>query len=146
MFLAGNSLIREQIKNAVFIDEMHPFHLQTHEMAAEFAIFFALAGFHTKQIGIRAVGTFAERHANLWDCKATGTADCEEVFARLIVLAARQVFVLLKKSEYPAAHEDMRVRIMVGLNLFEAFIGPIDTVSAINHVISGVEARLQEII
>jgi hypothetical protein len=102
-------------------------------MSAVLAIFAALAGFNAKQIRIGTVGAFAQRNANFGNGKPARRADREEVFAGSIVLAARQILVVLDKPEDSTTHENMRMSILICLDLPEAFIRPIDTIPAIDH-------------
>jgi len=62
-----------------------------------------------------------------------GAANREEVLAHFVKFAAFQFFAVLAEPEYPAAHKDMGMLIMVGLDLIEAFIHPVNTISAIDH-------------
>ncbi len=63
-----------------------------------------------------------------------GIAYCEEVLALPVVFAAGQSFVIVDESENTAAHENMRVDAVVGFNLFEALVRPIDAISTVNHI------------
>ncbi len=62
-----------------------------------------------------------------------GGTNGEEVVAHNIVLAFLQIIVVIDKTENPAAHEYVWVDIVIRLDLFEAFIQPVNTISAVDH-------------
>jgi len=57
----------------------------------------------------------------------------EEIRALLVVFAAPQILIPFNKAENATTHEDMRMGIMIRLDLFQALICPIDAIPAINH-------------
>jgi hypothetical protein len=63
-----------------------------------------------------------------------GVAEGEEVFANYIMLAVLPVFLILDLTGNLTPHKNMRMRAMIGLDLFEALIYPVNTVLAVNHV------------
>jgi hypothetical protein len=132
-FLSRHALIRKQVENTAIFDQVHSLGMQSNEMRAIFAAVTALAGFNAEQIGIRAVYAFAQGDTDLGNRYPAGTADREKIFALPVVFAARQRFIILEIAEDPAAHENVRMGSMIGFNLLEAFIGPVNTIPAVNH-------------
>ena len=63
----------------------------------------------------------------------TGTANSKSVSAGLIIFAAFQFVMRASMTENSASHENVAVNAAIGLNLFETFIHPMDTVLAVNH-------------
>ena len=125
--------VGEQVNNAVIGDKVHPLRIQTYEVSAVLAILVAHAGLHAEQVRIGAIGALAQRDADLRDRNAADAANGEEIRARLIIFATFQTLVVFPETEYPASHEDMGMRIAIGLNFLKAFIDPMDAVSTINH-------------
>jgi len=62
-----------------------------------------------------------------------GCADSEKILALPIIFAVRQILVVFNKAENSTAHKNMGVGAMIRFDLFQAFIGPIDAIPAINH-------------
>jgi len=107
--------------------------MQPEEVDAELAALIAFAGLNAEQVGIRTVCAFAQGYANLGDRDMAGTADREEILALPEMFAASQIFVIFDKAENSTAHENMRMGAMIRFNLFEAFIGPINAIPAVDH-------------
>ena len=68
---------------------MDPFSLKADEMRAEFPTIASEAGIDTEQICIRAINTFPERYADLWNRNVACAANSKKVFALDIVFAVR---------------------------------------------------------
>jgi hypothetical protein len=62
-----------------------------------------------------------------------GIAYCEKIFTLSIMFAVLQIFIVFDKSIYPASHKNMGMGVMILLDLFKAFICPVDAIPAINH-------------
>ncbi len=107
--------------------------MQPDEMRAILAAVTAFAGFNAEKIGVCAVYAFAQGDTDLGNRYMAGTADGEEIFALLVILAVLQSFIVFEIAENPAAHKYMRMGAMIGFNLLEAFVGPVNTIPAINH-------------
>ena len=106
--------------------------VQPDEMGAILSALTADARFDAEQIRVGAVDAFSHRYTNLRDYDFTGTADCEQVLARG-VLGAVLTFGFLLRAVDAAAHEHMRMGAMIGFNLLQTFIHPVDTVFTIDH-------------
>jgi hypothetical protein len=112
---------------------MHSLGMQSDEVRTELATFVALAGFDTEQIRIGAVRAFAQRYADFGNGDMAGSADSEKILTLPIVFAARQILVVFKKAENSTTHKNMGMGAMIRLDLFQAFIDPIDAIPTINH-------------
>jgi hypothetical protein len=102
-------------------------------VSAIFPAIFPDALFHAKQVRIGAVDALAQRYANLWNREMAGATYTEEILANDVALAFLQIGVVLDKAENPAPHEYVRMRVVVCLDLLEAFIQPVNAVSAVYH-------------
>jgi len=124
----------KQVENLAVVDNVHPFGIQTHEVRTVLAALAAFAGLHAIKIRVRAVDAFAKRDTGLGNRNAAGAANREKILALPVVFAVFEAFVILDKAENPAAHKNVRVFVMVSLDLLQALIHPVDAVSAVNHV------------
>jgi hypothetical protein len=59
------------------------------------------------------------------------------------VLAVPHVLVIFNKSKNPASHEDMGMRVGIGLDLVKTLVPPVDTIFAVDHdiVVRGLGRR-----
>ena len=133
LLLTRHSLIWKKIKNIAIVDQMHSFGIKSYEVRAELAILAAFAGFDAEQIRIGTISTFAQRNTDFGNGDMTGVTYGEEILTFSIILAARQILVIFNKAKYSTTHENVRMSTMISLDLFEAFICPIDTSPTINH-------------
>ena len=111
---------------------MNSLGMQTNEMSAVFPALIPNARFDTEQVRVGAVDALSQRHTNLGDDDVAGTADCKQVLTYNISRAALEIG-FLTQAEDPAAHEDMRMGIVIGVNVLQTFVHPVDTVLATNH-------------
>jgi hypothetical protein len=132
-FTARHSLIREQIKYLIPVDEMDALGVQAYKMSAVLAIVASFAGFNAEQVRIRAIDAFSQRNTDFGHRNAAGTADCNKILAGLVMLAFLQILVFGYESKYPTTHKYVRMGVVISLDLFKAFIYPMDTVSAVKH-------------
>jgi hypothetical protein len=135
-FPAGHFQDREQVKDPAVVDQVHPFRVQTDKVGAIFPAFAANAGIDAEQVGVRTVDAFRERDADLGNGDFTGTANREEVPAGYVMLAFWEVLVVFNEAENPASHENVRMLAVIGLDLFQAFIRPVDAVFAVYHIVT----------
>ena len=101
-------------------------------MGAVLPIVAADAVVDAEQVRVGAVDALSQRHTNLGDDDVAGTADCKQVLTYNISRAALEIG-FLTQAEDPAAHEDMRMGIVIGFNVLQTFVHPVDTVFATNH-------------
>ena len=125
----------KDVIDIAFVDQMHSLGMQSNEVCAVLAILIALAGFNAEQVGVGAVRTFTQRYTDFGDGDVAGTANGEEVLALPVMITAGQIFIVLDKTEDAAPHENVRVGIVISLDLLEAFIRPVDAIPTVNHKI-----------
>ncbi len=58
-------MLREKVKNLVFVDEMDSFGMQTNKMSAILSTLASDTGFNTEEIRIGAVGALSQRDTDL---------------------------------------------------------------------------------
>jgi hypothetical protein len=132
-FPARHSQDREHVKDLAVVDQVRPFRVQTNKVGAIFPAFAANAGIDAEQVGIRTVDAFRQRDTDLGNGDFTGTANREEVPAGYVVPAFGEILVVFDEAENPASHENVRVLAVIGLDLFQAFIRPVDAVFTVYH-------------
>jgi hypothetical protein len=135
IFFAGHSLVWEQVKNLIVFDQVHSLSAQAHEMSAILAAVSALAGLNAKQVGIHAVDALAQRDTDFGNGDVAGSANRKEVFTGHIRFAFGQILIFFKESVESTSHENVRMGVVIGLDLLKTFIHPIDAVSTMNHII-----------
>ncbi len=124
---------REQVEYPVVIDEMCAFRVKPHEMGAELPAIASQAVVDAEEIRVGTVDALSERDTDFRNGETAGHADGEQVLALNVALAARQVGVVLDISEDAAPGEQMRVIAVIGFDLREAFIDPMNAVSTVDH-------------
>jgi hypothetical protein len=102
-------------------------------MSAVLPAFVAHAGIDAEQVCVSAVNAFAQRDADFGHGDFAGAADGEEVPAGNVIFALGQIVVVLDETENPASHINVRMLAMIGLDLFQAFICPVDAIFAVDH-------------
>ena len=125
----------EEVKDPFIVDEVDPFGVETDKMSAIFTAVSPHAGIDAEKIGIGAIDALPQRHANFWHRDVAGTADREKILAEDVVFTVLQMIVVFEEAENPAAHEDVRSSTVIRLDLFEAFIHPVDAVLTVNHLV-----------
>jgi hypothetical protein len=130
---AGQVQFWEQVKNPVLIDELNPLTVQPHKMGAVLPVAFPDALIHAKQVRVGAINTFAQGNADFRHREMAGTANGENVLADDVMFAFPQAGVVFDEAKNPASHENVGMCVVIGLDLLETLIHPIDTVSTIDH-------------
>ena len=87
------------------MNQVRPFGVETNEVGTVFPVVSALTVINTKQIGIGAVYTLAQRHAYFGNSNPASGADGEEVGALTVMLATLQGGVALDIAMDATAHE-----------------------------------------
>ena len=130
--LAGHSQDGKKIECLVLIYEMCTFGVEADEMRAVLPLVSANAVVDAEQIGVRAIDAFTQGYADLGHRNVTRLADGIEILA-LDIMRATLKRCVLKESVDPAAHEDVRTVTLVGLDLLQAFVDPVDAIAAVDH-------------
>ena len=102
-------------------------------MSAILSIIFSDAGIEAKKVGVGTIDALSKRDADFRNCYMAGVAYCEKVRTTLIMPAILYGILFFDVAENPAAHKNMGVRPMIRLDLFEAFVLPMDAILTVNH-------------
>jgi hypothetical protein len=116
------------------MDQNETLGVQADEMGAVFSMVSADATIYAEEVRIRTVDALSKRDTYLGHREMAGVTDGEKVLAQKIVRATFERRVIFYVAINPAAHEDVRMSVLIRFDLLERFVHPVDTVSAVNHL------------
>ena len=130
---SGHSYAGEQIEDLIDGYEVRPFCVQADKMSAVLPAVAAHAMVDAEQISVGTVDALPKRNTHLGDRDSTGGTQRKKVFALDKMRAAREGGAVFNVPEDPATVEEVGMTARVSLDLREAFVDPIDAVSAVYH-------------
>ena len=131
--LTGHSQVGKKIECLVLINEMCAFSVKTDEMRAVLPLVTANAVVDAKQIGVGAIDTFTQGHADLGHRNVARLAYGIEVLALDVPRAGWEGRVVFTEAVYAASHENVLGMSLVRLDLLQVFVDPVDAIAAVDH-------------